>query len=49
MTTPNKLEPLRAEPTGFLVHHLNHSVAVSLLTCDSMPDCERLTSTTTIA
>ena len=30
-TTPKGFEPLRAEPNGFLVHHLNHSVTVSLL------------------
>ena len=29
-TTPKGFEPLRAEPNGFLVHHLNHSVTVSL-------------------
>jgi hypothetical protein len=28
-TTPRGFEPLRAEPNGFLVHHLNHSVTVS--------------------
>ena len=27
--TPRGFEPLRAEPNGFLVHHLNHSVTVS--------------------
>ena len=27
--TPMGFEPLRAEPNGFLVHHLNHSVTVS--------------------
>ena len=31
-TTPRGFEPLRAEPNGFLVHHLNHSVTVSLMT-----------------
>ena len=30
-TTPKGFEPLRAEPNGFLVHHLNHSVTVSLM------------------
>ena len=29
-TTPRGLEPLRAEPNGFLVRHLNHSVTVSM-------------------
>ena len=29
-TTPRGFEPLRAEPNGFLVHHLNHSVTVSM-------------------
>ena len=29
--TPRGFEPLRAEPNGFLVHHLNHSVTVSML------------------
>ena len=29
-TTPKGSEPLRAEPNGFLVHHLSHSVTVSL-------------------
>ena len=28
-STPRGFEPLRAEPNGFLVHHLNHSVTVS--------------------
>ena len=28
--TPRGFEPLRAEPNGFLVHHLSHSVTVSL-------------------
>ena len=28
--TPVGFEPLRAEPNGFLVHHLNHSVTLSL-------------------
>ena len=31
-TTPRGFEPLWAEPNGFLVHHLNHSVTVSLMT-----------------
>ena len=30
-TTARGFEPLRAEPNGFLVHHLNHSVTLSLL------------------
>ena len=30
-TTARGFEPLRAEPTGFLVHHLNHSVTLSSL------------------
>ena len=29
-TTAWGLEPLRAEPNGFLVHHLNHSVTLSM-------------------
>ena len=29
-STPRGFEPLRAEPNGFLVHHLSHSVTVSL-------------------
>ena len=29
-TTARGFEPLRAEPNGFLVHHLNHSVTLSL-------------------
>ena len=29
--TPRGFKPLRAEPSGFLVHHLSHSVTVS---CD---------------
>ena len=29
MSTAKGFEPLRAEPNGFLVHHLNHSVALS--------------------
>ena len=27
--TARGFEPLRAEPNGFLVHHLNHSVTLS--------------------
>ena len=29
--TAREFEPLRAEPNGFLVHHLNHSVTLSML------------------
>ena len=29
LSTPRGFEPLRAEPNGFLVHHLSHSVTVS--------------------
>ena len=29
-TTPRGFEPLRAEPNGFLVHHLSHSVTLFL-------------------
>ncbi len=29
-TTPKGFEPMWAEPDGFLVHHLNHSVPVSM-------------------
>ena len=35
--TARGFEPLRAEPNGFLVHHLSHSVTLS-----SEPDCQRL-------
>ena len=28
--TARGFEPLRAEPNGFLVHHLNHSVTLSM-------------------
>ena len=35
-TTPKGFEPLRAEPNGFLVHHLNHSVTVSLMVMPNM-------------
>ena len=30
LSTARGFEPLRAEPNGFLVHHLNHSVTLSL-------------------
>ena len=30
MTTARGFEPLRAEPNGFLVHHLSHSVTLSI-------------------
>jgi hypothetical protein len=30
--TARGFEPLRAEPNGFLVHHLNHSVTLSVAT-----------------
>ena len=30
MATARGFEPLRAEPNGFLVHHLNHSVTLSM-------------------
>ena len=33
ISTAKGFEPLRAEPNGFLVHHLNHSVTLSMLTC----------------
>ena len=29
-STARGFEPLRAEPNGFLVHHLNHSVTLSM-------------------
>ena len=32
-TTAREFEPLRAEPNGFLVHHLNHSVTLSRRAC----------------
>ena len=32
-TTARGFEPLRAEPNGFLVHHLNHSVTLSCQNC----------------
>ena len=31
ISTARGFEPLRAEPNGFLVHHLSHSVTLSLL------------------
>ena len=31
ISTARGFEPLRAEPNGFLVHHLNHSVTLSLV------------------
>ena len=34
--TAKGFEPLRAEPNGFLVHHLNHSVTLSRWSCKSM-------------
>ena len=34
-STARGFEPLRAEPNGFLVHHLNHSVTLSM--CASLP------------
>ena len=30
-STARGFEPLRAEPNGFLFHHLNHSVTLSML------------------
>ena len=33
--TARGLEPLRAEPNGFLVHHLNHSVTLSQKRCET--------------
>ena len=35
--TARGFEPLRAEPNGFLVHHLNHSVTLS---CASVGNIE---------
>ena len=37
-TTPKGFGPSRAEPNGFLVHHLSHPVTVSLQTCNSKPE-----------
>ena len=36
-TTPRGFEPLRAEPNGFLVHHLNHSVTLSHMQRQARP------------
>ena len=38
-TTARGFEPLRAEPNGFLVHHLNHSVTLSRGKGASPPQC----------
>ena len=35
-TTARGFEPLRAEPNGFLVHHLNHSVTLSCRMCGAL-------------
>ena len=37
-STPKGFEPLRAEPNGFLVHHLSHSVTVSMKSCIGLED-----------
>ena len=37
-STPRGFEPLRAEPNGFLVHHLSHSVTVSMKSCMGLED-----------
>ena len=42
-TTPRGFKPLRAEPNGFLVHHLNHSVTVSLMTITIMTTIKTIT------
>jgi hypothetical protein len=34
--TARGFEPLRAEPNGFLVHHLNHSVTLSCCRCGAL-------------
>ena len=36
-TTARGFEPLRAEPNGFLVHHLSHSVTLSWTWMDDLP------------
>ena len=41
---PEGFEPLRAEPNGFLVHHLNHSVTLS---CERSHTAGRLTARAT--
>ena len=48
-TTARGFEPLRAEPNGFLVHHLSHSVTLSrpLLTQHVTEGCTTPTATTT--
>ena len=43
-TTARGFEPLRAEPNGFLVHHLNHSVTLS---CERSHTAGRLTARAT--
>ncbi len=37
--TARGFEPLRAEPNGFLVHHLNHSVTLSCRRCGARGCC----------
>ena len=37
-TTARGFEPLRAEPNGFLVHHLNHSVTLSVASAEVPKD-----------
>ena len=39
--TARGFEPLRAEPNGFLVHHLSHSVTLSMLSCKTGRLAER--------
>jgi hypothetical protein len=41
-------EPLRAEPNGFLVHHLNHSVTLSLVSIRKRRMTGREQSTRTV-
>ena len=40
--TARGFEPLRAEPNGFLVHHLNHSVTLSAMIWDERHIGEQL-------
>ena len=40
-STARGFEPLRAEPNGFLVHHLNHSVTLSQAAVGRSPSMHR--------
>ena len=41
VATARGFEPLRAEPNGFLVHHLNHSVTLSQAAVGRSPSMHR--------